>query len=61
MYIIDNYQIYTVDDTSYCVALSCDDRYPMGDSKTCSLPDDMTTCYYKAPQTSCTVSPCPKV
>jgi hypothetical protein len=55
MFILDNYSPGKIDDVPYCLPIECGNRLPLGDVKSCSLPEDNTTsCYYKVPEVVCT-------
>jgi hypothetical protein len=54
VYFLDNYIPGLVGGIPYCLPAECTSRLPLGDLKSCSLPDDTVTCYYKAPEVSCT-------
>jgi hypothetical protein len=47
--------------SGYCVPNDCENRLPLGDYKSCNMPEDETNCYYKLPQTVCLTDPCPQV
>jgi hypothetical protein len=55
LFLLDNYVPGMKNEIPYCLSVDCGDRLPLGDEKSCVLPDDNISCYYKAPEVECTV------
>jgi hypothetical protein len=50
---LDSYEPGLIGSVPYCLSSPCDQRIPLGNLKSCSLPNDATTCYYKIPEIPC--------